>query len=173
MSPVEVFPFRQCADIHRTDRFISIRPMSGYRMIRPEDESNMVYATPEASDEALGQALLESLNRSRFIHPDDDPHFCEAERYMQAYRNSEKDYLRRYGYKTKREAHKNMDWCRVKRSEGKITFDLHKRDKPGYWKDLPPEEDVVISATTDAVVAGAALRRALDLCKAASEAEGR
>jgi hypothetical protein len=58
-----------------------------------------------------------------------------------------------------------MDWCRVKRPEGKIALQPHKRDKPEYFCDLPPDRTVVISATTDPAVAGAALRQALDRCE--------
>ena len=73
--------------------------------------------------------------------------------------------MRRYGYKTKRDAYKNMNWCRATRSEGKISIRPHKRDKPEYWTDLPPERDVVIPKTRDAAAAGAALRLALDRCE--------
>jgi CDI immunity protein len=40
----------------------------------------------------------------------------------------QRDFMRRYDYKTKRDAYKNMDWCRAKRSEGKISMTPHKRD---------------------------------------------
>jgi hypothetical protein len=72
--------------------------------------------------------------------------------------------MRRYGYKTKRAAYKNMDCCRTVRSEGKITIEPHQRLEPEQWKWLPPESCVVIPATTDAAAAGAALRLALDRC---------
>jgi hypothetical protein len=64
-------PFRQCADAHRTDRFICVQPKSGHAMILPEDEEYTVYLPPDATDEALGQALLDCLDKSRFIrtHP--------------------------------------------------------------------------------------------------------
>jgi hypothetical protein len=73
--------------------------------------------------------------------------------------------MRRYSYKTKREAYRNLDWCRAKRSEGEISLQPHKRDKPEDFRDLPPDRTVVIPAMTDAVAAGAALRLALDRCE--------
>jgi hypothetical protein len=162
---VERLPFAQWADVHRTERFISVEPLSGYRHIQREDEGFVIYLAPDATDEALGQALLESLDRSRFIWPRDEPEFSKAERYMRCYRNWQKDFMRRYGYKTKRDAYKNMDWCRAERSEGKISITPHKRDKPQYWKTLPPDRTVVIPATTDAVAAGSALKLALSRCE--------
>ena len=157
-------PFRQQADVNRTDRFLCVQPMSGYRIVQQEDDGYTIYLPPNASDEALGQALLECLDRSRFIWPP-DPHFDDWRRYMPLHKNWQKDFMQRYGYKTKREAYRNMDWCRVKRSEGRISLQPHKRDKPEYFRDLPPERTVVIPATADATATGGALRQALDRCE--------
>ncbi len=164
MSTPKQLPFTQWADIHRTERFTCIEPLSGYRIIQREDEGYVIYLERDASDEAMGRALLEALARSRYIFPP-DPQFSEAERYMRCYRNWQKDFMQRYGYKTKRDAYKNMDWCRAKRSEGKIAVQPHKRDKPEYFHDLPSEKTVVILATDDAEAVGAALRLALDRCE--------
>jgi len=164
MKPTKILPFRQCAEIHRTEKFISIEPLSGYRIIGREDEGCVIYLTPDASDGALGRALLDALDRSRFIWPP-DPEFDKWERYEGCYRNWQKDFMQRYGYKTKRDAYKNMDWCRAKRSEGKISIEPHKRDKPEYFTDLSPDKTVVIPATDEAARAGAALRLALDRCE--------
>jgi hypothetical protein len=83
---------------------------------------------------------------------------------LRCYRNWQKEFMRRYGYKTKREAYKTMDWCRASRSEGKISIAPRRRIKPEHWQWLPPDMNVVIPATTDAAAAGAALRQALDRC---------
>lgn len=166
MKSNERLPFRQWADIHRTDKFISIEPLSGYRRALPEDEGSVVYLSPDGSDAELGKALLEALDRSRFIWPPDEMGFFEADRYMRCYRNRQKDFMQRYGYKTKRDAYKTMNWCRAERSEGKISIQPHNRDKqPERWKWLPPEKNVLIPATEDAAAAGAALRLALDRCE--------
>jgi hypothetical protein len=165
MKRGESLPFTQWADIHRTERFISVEPLSGYRQALPEDEGYVIYLPPDASDEALGQALLEVLAKSRFIWPPDEPEFFKAERYMQGYRNRQKDFMRRYGYKTKRDAYRNMNWCRAKRSEGTISVQPHKRDdKPEHWIWLPPDQTVVIPVTENAAAIGAAMRLALDRC---------
>jgi hypothetical protein len=164
MSPTKLQPFAQWADISRTDRFICVQPLSGYRIIQLEDDGYVIYLAPDATDEALGRALLECLDKSRFIWPP-DPEFSRWQRYVGCYRNWQQDFMRRYGYKTKREAYKNMNWCRAERSEGKISIKPHKRDKPEYWRDLPADVTVIIAATTEAVAAGAALRLSLDRCE--------
>ncbi|HWG04866.1 MAG TPA: contact-dependent growth inhibition system immunity protein [Beijerinckiaceae bacterium] len=164
MKSTERLPFTQWADIHRTERFISVEPLSGYRRALPEDNSDIIYLPPDANDIVLGRALLEALAKSRFIWPDDEPEFFMWQRYMQCYKNRQKDFMRRYGYKTKREAYENMNWCHAERSEGKISLAPRKSDKPGYWIFLP-ERTVIIPATTDAAVAGEALRLGLDRCE--------
>ena len=165
MRSAKPLPFGQCADIHRTERFICVQPLSGYRMVQPEDDGYVIYLLPDAGDDALGQAMLAALDRSRFIPPPNEPEFFKWERYVQCHRNWQKDFMQRYGYKSRREAYKNLDWCRIKRTEGKIAIQPHKRDKPGYFRDLPPERTVVIPETRDAATGGAALRLALDRCE--------
>jgi CDI immunity protein len=165
MKSTERLPFTQWADINRTDRFISVAPRSGYRMVQPEDDAYVIYLATDATDQALGQALLDALDRSRFIWPPDEPEFFKWQRYELCYETWQKDFMRRYGYKTKRDAYKDMDWCRAERSEGKISIKPRKRDKPEYFRNLPADSAVVIQETRDAATAGAALRLALDRCE--------
>lgn len=170
MRSTERFPFRQWVDVHRTEKFISLEPLSGYRLALRDNEGYIIYRLPDASDEALGQALLEALERSRFIWPGDEPEFFKWERYDRCERNWEKDFMRRYAYKTRREVYQTMDWVRAKRTEGKISFQPHSRGKPGHWIWLAAERIVVIAATTDPAAAGAALRLALNRCERVSAA---
>jgi hypothetical protein len=165
MKPTERLPFTQWADVNRTDRFISVEPKSGYRMVQPEDNSYVIYLPPDATDRTLGRALLEALDRSRFIWPPDEREFFKWERYERCYQNWQKAFMRRYGYKTKRDAYRSMDWCRAERSEAKISIKPFKRDKPEYFRNLPASRAVVIPETRDAATAGAALRLALDRCE--------
>jgi hypothetical protein len=167
MKSSERLPFTQWVDIHRTEKFISVEPLSGYRQALRENEGYVIYLPRDASDDALGAALLETLERSRFILPREDPEFFKWDRYERCEQNWQKDFMRRSGYKTRREAYQTMDWVRVERSEGKISFQPHNRDKPGRWIWLAADRTVVISATTEAAAAGAALRDPLALGLAA------
>jgi hypothetical protein len=56
MKPTDRLPFTQWADVNRTDRFICVRPKSGYSMIQPEDDGYVIYLPPDATDQSLGQA---------------------------------------------------------------------------------------------------------------------
>jgi hypothetical protein len=159
MSATRIKPFTQWADVAKTERFIRIVPLSGYRLVQREYEAYAIYLEPHASDESLGRALLDTLERSRFIPP--RPAFAEAEKYMRYY--WQKDFTQRY--KTKREEYKSMDWCRSRRYGGKIEIHPHQRDMPEYFLDHPPEKTVVIPATANAEVVGAAARMALNRCE--------
>jgi hypothetical protein len=165
MNSETKLPFAQWADIHRTDKFICFEPRSGYRRVLPEYEDHTVYLPCDASVDVLGQALLDALDRSRFIWPPDEPQFFQAERILRSERDWQANLMRRYDYRNKRDAYKNMNWCRTERSEGKVSIQPHKRDEPGYWENLPPEETVIIAATNDPNAVGAALNTALDRCK--------
>lgn len=165
MKLPDPLPSDRWADVSRTDRFVCVQPLSGYRIIQPDDDGYTIYLSPDSTDESLGQAVLECLGRSRYVWPADEPGFDEWQRYIPLYKAWQKDFMRRYGYKTKREAYRNLDWCRVHRSRGRISLQPHKRDKPEYFRDLPDESTVVIPETMDAVVVGGALRQALARCE--------
>ena len=158
-------PRIQWASIHQSEKFISVEPLSGSRRGLPEDESYVIYLEPCATDEALGGALLEALNRSRFVDPTKERGFFKGDRVARADERWHQDFMTRYGYETKRQAYKNMRYCRAKRCEGKISIEPHRRDKPQYWWDLPADRTVVIPATTDPIAAGAALKLALSRCE--------
>jgi hypothetical protein len=165
MSSIERLPFMQWASVNRTERFVSVEPLSGYRMAYREDEGYIIYLPSDAGDDALGVALLQALDRSRFIWPRDERDFFNRERITQCDRNWQKDFMHRYGYKSKREAYKIMNWCEAKRSEGKISIKPHKQDGAEYFRNLPADDTVVIPATKDPIAAGAALRLALARCE--------
>jgi hypothetical protein len=165
MRSWERLPFTQWADIQRTERYVTVEVRSGHRMILPENDDYTIHLTPDSDDEALGRALLEGLDMSRFIWPEDEPEFFEWQRYVKCARDWEKDVMRRYGYKTRHDFYKNMNWCRAERSEGKLSIVPHKRDKPGLWTDLSPEQTVIIPATRNLVDLGTALRLALNRCE--------
>ena len=130
MKRIDQLPFAQWSEISRTEQFISIEPLSGYRIIQREDEGFVIYLPPDATNEALGRALLTTLDKSRYIWPP-DPVFSEADRYIRCYHDWQKDAMRRYGYKTKNALYRNLDWCRAKRSEGEISIEPHERGEPG------------------------------------------
>ena len=92
-----------------------------------------------------------------------NPNF-DPDRATRAYENWEKDVMQRYGFKSKRDAYKSMDWCRGEMFDGSIEIEPHRRGSPG-WRSLPAEKTVVIPARDDAETVGAAARVALSRCE--------
>jgi len=161
----DLVPFRQWATINLTEKFIAVIPLSGYRRHLPEDENRAIYLEPDATETALGQAVLETLDRSRFIHPREDRQFYEMDRILTADKRWQADFMKRYRYKTKHDAYKKMHYCLAEWREGWILIKPHKRDpKPRLWWDLPEEKTVVIPATNDPAIVGAAVSLALSHC---------
>ncbi len=161
----EDFPFRQCAGIHKNGDFTCVEPLSGYRRTLRDYEGYAVYLAPDAPEEALGQALLEALDKSRFVDPIAAREFFQADLIMKHYRRWQDELKTRFGYRSRRQAYKNMVYCLAKRTGGTISIKPHKTVKPEYWTDLPDDQTVVIPATTDPLVAGAALKLALSGCQ--------
>ncbi len=165
MTTTNDVPFRQKANIYQNEKFFMVLPLSGYRRFLPEDEVFYIDLKPDVAEAALGQALLQALDKSRFIHPHDDPGFFEADRIVAADKRWHQHFMRLYRYKTKRDAYKNMLYCLAERSEGKISITPHESDeKPGYWWDRPADKTVIIPATDDPVLVGAAVKLALSRC---------
>src|ERR1700722_6936241 len=105
--------FAQWAEINQTDKFTCIEPLSGYALRYREDEGYRIYLEPSASETAIGEAVLDVLDRSRFIYPTAEREFWEPDRVMRNYRAWQEDFMKRYRYRTKREAYKNMRFCRA------------------------------------------------------------
>jgi hypothetical protein len=134
-------------------------------MFHREDGRPAEYLEPAAGDERIACAVLRALEKSRFVWPPDEPDLFNADRYLKCYRDWQKDFMRRYGYRTKSEAYKSLKWCLVTRSEGKISIQPHQRDKPQYFRDMPEDQTVIIATVADITALSAALKLALDRCK--------
>ena len=165
MSTVEPLPFTQWATIHQTEKGIAVDPLSGYARHLPEDEPPITYLDRNPTDTELGTVLLQALNVSRFIDPDEDIAFFKMDRILSADKRWHEKFMIHFGYKTKRQAYRNMLYCLIERSEGMIRIEPHRRDKkPGLWWDLPPEMTLFIPNTNDPNILGAAAKLALSRC---------
>jgi hypothetical protein len=155
--------FVKAATIHKSEKFICVEPLSGINGPRYHEDGNCrVYLAPNATNEDLGHALLDALTKSRY---DNSKEFLNPDRATRVYQEWQNDFMTRYGYKSKREACINLDWCGARMSDATISIEPHKRYKADHWKSLPPDKIVTIPVTTDPNVAGKALRLALDRCE--------
>jgi hypothetical protein len=79
MRPIQE-PFKKTATIYKSEKFISVEPLSGANIIQyREDENYRVYLEPAVTDEVMGRVLLAALDRSRFV---DDDEFYNPDRAM-------------------------------------------------------------------------------------------
>lgn len=163
--PSDKLPFTQRACVHKNDVFVAVDPLSGYRRSRREDSVDIIFLEPAAADEALGRALLEALDQSRFVDPRDD-YFFEPTGFVATEKLWHEKIMKRFRYKTKRQIYKNMRYCYAERREGTLSIRPYGRDpRPGYIKILPEDQEVIIPETRDLATVGAALALVLSRCK--------
>jgi len=75
LKPIKIMQFTPWATVHVNEKFMAVTPLSGYRLRFPEDENHAIYLEPDATQRVLGQALLKTLDRSRFVDPSDGAFF--------------------------------------------------------------------------------------------------
>ena len=158
--------------------FICVETYSGYRSITRDSKGTQHLLTFESSDEALGFAVSDAMEHSRFVlparrddvwqHPD-----AEFDLGLYDYKQIEVEYavwvkklMERYGYKTKKMLFKDMKNVSIEKKSGVITFKPSHHEKLEGWGREKDNgiEDVVIPADSTPAEIGAALRLALSRC---------
>lgn len=150
---------------------VSIETRSGYRSNRADPKGAQHLLSPDASDEAFGKALLDSLERSRFvvsapreglwIHPEAefDNDLYDFEKSAARYEVWKKSLMDRYGYKTHQALVKGMKSCSIERRGGLITLTPTHHEQLEAWGRTKGDgiENVVIPAESTTSEIGAAL----------------
>lgn len=159
--------------------FIFIQTDSGYRGGMNVDYKGAKYfLSPEVSDAALGEALLDALSRSRFVLPTPQPgsvyppevefdkELYSNEKSNERYQQWIEDVMKRYGYKTKRALFKNMKNCSVEVADSIVTIRPWHHEKLEGWNGdgIRREDYVVLSVNGTPTEIGAALRLAFSRC---------
>jgi hypothetical protein len=169
------------ANAYSNGEFVCIETVSGYRGGTHSDPKGAEhYLESRAGDEALGNAVLDAMLRSRFVlsspragsvYPPGlefdsalyDPRNV-AERY-DVWKNS---LMQRYGYKTQQALFRHLRSCTVERREKVITIRPFRREGLEGWHSLSnisgDDPDVVIPADSTSAEIGAALRLAFSRC---------
>lgn len=168
----------QWAGVVLNKELLCIKTYSGYRSCRADHRGVMYLLTPDASDEVIGEALLDALSKSRFvlpeprsdvwIHPEAtfDSELYDFDATAQRYKDWISHLMSRYGYKTKRALFKGMKSCSVENREGQITIRPSRHEKLEGWGDTGKGggDHVVISANSSPDQVGFALRLAFSRC---------
>lgn len=172
-------PTRKWAEAVKNNEFISIQTYSGYGGGMNADPKGVEHILPaDASDDALGSALLDALSRSRFVlarprtdvwqHPEVefDADLTDPERTQERYKAWVANLMARFGYKTKRALFKDMMSCGIELDDGVITIRPSHHERLEAWGREKDDVfvDVAIAEDRPAAEIGAALKLAFSRC---------
>jgi hypothetical protein len=162
MAMDEDVPVTRWASVWRGVKFTCMSSLSGYRFAHSDPKGLELYLDPQVDDWAVGAALLDTLGRSRFVRPDEAPEVFDHAVQNRAYKQWLRDVLKRYGYKSAKQAFKGAANCIVEMTGGQIEmFPLHLEGFEG-GDALEKDQHVFVSPTASEAQIGAALRLALD-----------
>jgi hypothetical protein len=152
---------RDCVSAKFNREFFCIETYAHHRAQFRDPEGSQHFLPQDATDEALGAAVLDALAHSRFI-PVEELHKWPSWNKPR-YDAWVRQLMEHGGYKTKRALFKNMADCGIQRRGGEITISPSSHDKLEGWGGMPGAE-VIIPATSSAQEIGAALRLAFSRC---------
>lgn len=153
------------ASIKINEKFICIRSNSGYRSYNADPDVPSWLFELDATDEALGQALLDALSKSRQIDITEIETFFDLAKTEHDYNQWIDDMMARYGYKTKRALFKNMENCMVRVYGQQIHIMPMYHVKLDAWDGTGDKSmRVEISVDAEPKLIGQAIRLALSRC---------
>lgn len=155
---------KSLASVKTNGDFVDLSALSGYRLSIVDPEGKTYHLGSAATDEELGEAVVDVLNSSRSL----DPAAASALRAgaQEHYEQWVAKIMSRHGYKTRRQMFEEMRSCRVERSNGEIVFIPLRHEKLEGWSGdgITPDDHVVVAADAASDRVGAALRLALERC---------
>lgn len=166
------------ADVKANADFICIETYSGYGSCRADYKGVMHLLPPDVPDQALGEALLDALSKSRFVLPEPrkdvwihpevtfDMSLYDYDLNNQRYAEWISNLMRIYGYKTKRALFKDMKSCSVESKLDEITIRPSCHEKLEAWsgRGITESDYVVVPVTSSSADIGAALHLAISRC---------
>ena len=150
-----------------TDRFFLLQTLSGLRSAAWDPEGGSHFLPPDSSDEVLGQALMDCLDRSRQIAVEEVDRFFDPKLSKQLYEASVERMLKESGYKSRHKLFKNMLCCWVDRKQEVITIrpTCHERLEAWSGKGIDESDLLRVMRDASASVIGASLRAAFARCR--------
>jgi len=147
-------------------QFICVTAYSGYRSSAADSAAAQHVLPPDADHEALGAAVLDALDHSRFLTLDEIDVFFDYRLVAQRYHAWVRSLMERFGYKTKKAMFTGMNSCAIERRDGRIVISPSNHEKLEAWSGggIAPEDHVSIPADSLPAAVGAALRLALSRC---------
>ncbi|MGD9584545.1 MAG: contact-dependent growth inhibition system immunity protein [Lysobacterales bacterium] len=167
MNPPKPVKRRRWADATANEKILSVSTLSGYRGTVGDPKGAQYDFLLDVPDEALGQAVLDCLARSRFL---DTPEL-RAELYpVEAVLSDARAWTERLmafgAYKTKSALFRRMMKVSIEEEDGKLTFSPWHHVRSDSWDEgqLTAADNVLASMEDPPAALGAALRVALGRC---------
>ena len=101
------------AYVYRNEQFISIGTSSGAGILGSDPQGSHHLLPLDASDEALGDALIDALSKSRYVSQREDPAFS-IHGLQESYKIWVKKLTDQYKYKNRQQLFKDMVSCNVR-----------------------------------------------------------
>lgn len=163
MEDVRTKQGKNAAALFNGDFFL-VETCSGHRMLHDDPAGAQHYLEPGTRDEVLGAAVLDALDRSRFLPIEEARVLSQGA--GERYEEWKRAVMARYGYKSKRSLFGDMARCSIQMAGNTIKVAPTDHDKLEGWADKSADggEDVVIPANSSAAEVGAALRLAFKRC---------
>ena len=150
--------------------FFLVEAKSGYRSCVSDSERYQCHLTAGATDEELGQAVVEALTQSRFVTPENSEEFdqlFDPARIAASYVAWTTSLIEKYQYKSKGALFKKMVLCNISMVDGdiKISPTIHKKLELWGREKGDGIEDSFVAVDSPVEKIGQALRTAFGRCE--------
>ena len=148
--------------------FLFVTTISGRGRMRADTKGAEYFFSPDVSNHALGEGVLDALSKSRFISLEEYKTFFNPELCKQQDLEWEQMLRERFGYKTKRALYNGMKSVSIENVDGVLTFSPSRQERRlDCWSGdgIREEDHVQLPATASPEEIGAALRLAFSRCK--------
>ncbi|MGC3980195.1 MAG: contact-dependent growth inhibition system immunity protein [Steroidobacteraceae bacterium] len=164
-SPTVLDPIREKQAIATSSsKFISVWTYSAYRMGQPDPLYAPVDISVSSLDDALGQAIVSALDKTRFFS------LKQAEEIRDEssnhYNRCIEQQVKKYGYRSRRALFKDMKSCSISQADGIIMIvPSHYEGLEEYSnRGIADEQHLKIPAISTHGEIGTALRLAFSRC---------
>ncbi len=152
------------AVIVQTPKFICVSTESGRGLLMWDPQGIVRTLALDAPDAALGSAVREALERSRFLTTQEAKAFFGRRRGDEDWEAWARSLMTEFGYRSRNVLFERMKSCDVRMVAGALAFEPSRHVGLEEWEGLAPSETVTLEADASAEAVGAAARTALGRC---------
>ena len=146
------------AEAKRNGDFIQVETYSGYGITTSDPLGKQHLLAAGASDDDIGTAVLDCLEHSRFIPPDESPDedlaLFDPEAIQARYSKWVASLMSAFGYKSRTMLFKGMSSCCIECCDGVITIAPTHHEKLEAWSGdgIDVSDSVLVAASGGAVL---------------------